>query len=385
MDKLDFGEIKALARPRKNVGISIYMSFNDGTQADLKNPALIREILDKAAEKLVNDGVKNDVVSKLLKPGYDLAGDETYWRDKFETLAVFLFAGEFHTYKLPLKHDTALIISRYPYLKPIMGDYLTNKQLYVLVLAAGGSKLFKFDKYSYFDITPKEIEKSSKEYADFFQVERETNYHIKRGGGGHTKEGLISHGHDNTEQLNKTRALEYAHFVAKEVKKISNKLKLPLALAGIKSGFLAPTFRSVYDGVCLLDDYIQVETEPIDMVKLQIEAGKLIEKIEMGDEIVALELVTNLLGTGFEEGLPDQIVQFASEGRVDTLFVNSELDVYGTISVFNGICEAKVTDNPEDEDLTNVAVISTWRNKGRVYFLPGKVIGERPLMALLRY
>ncbi|GEM_PF-2439116 len=385
MNTLDNNEIRDLARPRKNVGISIYLPFNDGTQGDLKNPALLKEMLNEAREKLTVDGVKADVVSNLLKPGFDLTADETYWREKFGSLVVFLFSNEFHFYKLPFAYEQKLVISRYPYLNPILKDFLTNKCIYVLVLAAGGSKLFKFDRYGYLDITTKGIEKSSKEYADYFQIERESNYHIKRGGAGRTKEGLISHGHDNTEQLNKVRATEYARIIAKEVKSIARVDNLPLILAGAKSGFLAPTFRSVFDGSGLLEGYIPVETEPVNMGMLQSEVGKILDKVENDEEKIALEVVTNLLGTGLEESLPDQIIKQTSEGRVETLFVNNEQDVFGTINVFNGICEAKVTNNPEDENLTNIAVINTWYKKGKVYFLPKNVIGERPLMAVLRY
>jgi hypothetical protein len=385
MGTIAYEELKALARPRENVGISIYMPFNDGTQGDLKNPALLREILESAEGRLLSDGVKPDVVTKLLRPGYDLAANETYWRDKFETLAIFIFADTFQAYKLQFPYEQTLSISRYPYLKPILHDYLTDKKIYVLVLEAGGSRLFKFDKHSYIDITPKELEKSSKEYAAYFQIERESNYHMKRAGSGREKEGIISHGHDNTEQLNKRRETEYAHIIANEVKEIATLENLPLVLAGVKSGFLAPTFRSVYDGTGLIDDYIRVETAPLDIHKLQQGVSDILDNIEKTDDQLKVEAVSNLLGTGFEENDPDQVVKMAFEGRVDTLFVNVEMDIYGIMNVFNDRFEAKVTNNPDDENLTNIAIVDTWSRDGKVFFVSGTVINSRPMMASLKY
>lgn len=386
MDDITHKDLSMLASPRKDIGVSIYMPFNDGAEGDLKNPAVLTEILDVAREKLLSSGVKSGVVTKLLQPGFDLVRDETYWRDKFVTLAFFLFVKEFHVYKLPSVYDKTTEFSRYPYIKPILRDYVDNKKLYVLVLEAGGSKLFKFDRYNHLDITPKVLEMSSKEYADkYFQIEREQSYHIKRQGGGKTREGLISHGHDNTEQLNKLRATEYARIVAKEVKKIVNKESFPMVLAGVKGGFLAPTFRAVYDGASLIDDYIQVETVPLNLGKILKEVSRIIGKMRVAEESASLEKVSGLLGTGYEENKSDQIVKRAFEGRVDTLFVNNEKDAFGIINNFNDLYEVQVTDNPEDEDLSNIAVATTWDKDGKVFFVSGSMIDNRPMMASLRY
>jgi len=385
MGQFTFDELKILAHPRSNVGVSVYMPFNDGTQGDVKNPAMLREILALANEALLSSGVKVGVAEKLLRPGYELAEKETYWRDKFETLAVFIFPNEFLAYKLPFAYEKTLIISRYPYLKPILRDFQADKNLYVLALAAGGSRLFRFNRYTYTDITPDGIEKSSKQFAEHFQIERETNYHMKRAGSGRTQEGIITHGHDNTEQLNKKRAEEYAHMVAKEVKKVAELDSLPLVLAGAKSGFLGPTFRAEYGGMGLVDDYIQVETMPLDMVKVQAGVRRIIENMEREEEKVSVEDVANLIGTGYEESDPDQIVKMAYEGRVATLFVNDEKDVFGVVNNFNDTYEARVTNNPEDEDLTNIAIINVWNKDGKVFFVPDEIVEGRPMMAALRY
>jgi len=121
------------------------------------------------------------------------------------------------------------------------------------------------------------------------------------------------------------------------------------------------------------------------MVKIQADVRCIIENIERTEENQRVEMVSNLLGTGLEENSPDQIVKMAYEGRVATLFVNDEKDVFGVVNIFNDTYEARVTNNPEDEDLTNIAVINVWDKGGKVFFVPGKLVRGRPMMAALRY
>ena len=362
MDTLNYANLKMLAHSRSDIGVSIYMPYNDGAMGNLENPTMLATMLGQAENELHEAGVKPAVISKLFNSAHDLVNNETYWRDKFETLAVFIFKNEFFVFKLPFSYEKTLKVSKYPYLKPMLQDYLTNKRVYVLVLSAGGSKLFKFSKYKYIDITPRALNKSSKELANRFQIERATNFHIKRKGGGEkTLEGLISHGHDNTSQLNKLRAEEYARVVAKEVKKVTKNAGPPLIVAGVKSGFMVPTFRSVYSEVNLLDDYIQVETSPLDVNKLRSEVLRVIKKIQSEEVSKSAELASNLLGTGHSEDNPSRVLEVAQMGLVDVLFVNLE-----------------------DNDIANMAVIETWNRGGEVYFVDGSVIGDRAILASLR-
>ena len=362
MDTLNYENLKMLAHSRSDIGVSIYMPYNDGATGDLENPTMLATMLGQAENELHKAGVKPAVMSKLFKSAHDLVKNETYWRDKFETLAVFIFKNEFFVFKLPFVYEKTLKISKYPYLKPMLQDYLTNKRVYVLVLSAGGSKLFKFSKYKYIDITPRALHKSSKALANRFQIERATNFHIKRKGGGKkTLEGLISHGHDNTSQLNKLRAEEYARMVAKEVKKVTKNAGPPLIVAGAKSGFMVPTFRSVYGETKLLDDYIQVETSPLDFNKLKSGVLRAIKNLQSEEIDKSLELVSNLFGTGHSEDSPSRVVEMAQRGLVDVLFVNFEND-----------------------DIANIAAIETWSRGGEVYFVDGSVIGDRAISASLR-
>jgi len=386
MDKIIREGLKALARPRDEVGISLYIPYNDGSEGSLKNPVTLRSILNECQKKLSEDGVKTGVIESLLRPAYDLVTNDTFWRDKYETLAIFLFHNEFYAYKLSFPQKQTVVFSKYPYLKPMLRDYLDNKRLYVLVLSAGGSSLFKFDKRNYIDITTKMMKQSSKEYADYFQIERESNYHIKRkGGGDKTRQGLISHGHDNTEQLNKTRAAEYARAMAKEVKRISTWENMPLVLAGENSGFLAAAFRKAYRGVTPMETYIQVDTAPLDMGKLQTEVGQVIETMLVEDELTNAEKMNNLSGSGYQKNEINDIVRAALEGRIESLFVDGERDAFGVITFFNEVFDVVVTGDENDEELTNIAVISTWDNGGRVFFVPGETLDGRPMMAALRY
>jgi hypothetical protein len=81
-----------------------------------------------------------------------------------------------------------------------------------------------------------------------------------------------------------------------------------------------------------------------------------------------------------------EVLSAAFDGRVDSLFAKSGAHLWGT---FDGV-DRKITrhDDPQpgDEDLINLAALSTIQNSGQVYVLsPEEMPQSQVLAALLRY
>ena len=83
----------------------------------------------------------------------------------------------------------------------------------------------------------------------------------------------------------------------------------------------------------------------------------------------------------------DAIVSAALNGRIDTLFVKEDSDVFGIYDKKNN--EVSIAEKHEinNVSLTNLAAMQTFEQGGEVYFLPPEQmpVKESPLNAVFRY
>lgn len=80
------------------------------------------------------------------------------------------------------------------------------------------------------------------------------------------------------------------------------------------------------------------------------------------------------------------ILKAAHRGQVDTLFVQSDVALWGTYDLDNNRLEAHHEQHPGDADLLDLAATQTILTDGTVYIVPpNEMPDDAPIAAVYRY
>ncbi|MDA8307600.1 MAG: hypothetical protein M0Z81_12320, partial [Deltaproteobacteria bacterium] len=93
----------------------------------------------------------------------------------------------------------------------------------------------------------------------------------------------------------------------------------------------------------------------------------------------------DLLGGGLASDNIVDILPGAAAGRIDTLFVNTGAEQWGTYDPSSGRVEVHSERQTGDEDLLDLAFVHTYLNGGNVYELESPEMAGKNAAAILRY
>src|SRR5919202_3201071 len=145
MSLLAVEELKELVGQPKGLFVSIYMPIDRVTAEIQQNSTRLKALMQEAASSLVEGGLDDGQVSDFLQPIQELIdSDGSFWvEDNNDGLAVFLTAGVFRYYRLPLSFQELVVVTDRFHLKPLLPLLITgDEQYYVLALSQKDVKFF---------------------------------------------------------------------------------------------------------------------------------------------------------------------------------------------------------------------------------------------------
>jgi len=384
MDVLAREQLASLVRQRPGwPRISIFMpTYSSGPQTQ-QNPIRLKNLLQRAEESLVTQGVRGPDAHELLKPATDLFEDGLFWREQGDGLAVFLAQGAFQRYRLPLPLEEQVVLSDRFHVKPLLPLFSGDGRFYVLALSQGEVRLLLGTRLTVSEVQVEGMPKDIHVALRFDEHEREGGSY----GGDQARGGertAVFYGIGARKDVTKINILRYFQQIDRSLHSVLRDERVPLVVAGVD--FLLPIYKEANTYDHLLAEGVPGNPETLNDKDLQQQAWRVVEPYFRHEQEEALSRYFELVGTGRASSDPRDVVLSAQQGRVDTLLTTMGVETWGSFDPDTTAVELHAERQPGDEDLADLATVQSILNRGSVYTLPREQMpGGAPLAAIFRY
>lgn len=343
----------------------------------------LKNQLKQVRSKLAGNGMTSREIENMVKPVLDLIDDSDFWRHQSESLAIFLSEDIFEKYTLPLRISEFNYLSSEFYLKHLYPLFNEYEQYFLLTLRKDGVKFFKGNKYGLTELdvnglVPARLEDS----VGYDYEQKQLQFRTQIGG---NKTGLF-HGHGEGESRDKNELLVYFRDIDKGIMSVLHDYQEPpLVLCCLD--YMYPIFREACTHKNLINSYISSNPSDLDTRSLQERAWELLDPFFEQEFHNRKERYLMGIGKGKASSNIREIIPAAVSGRVDTLFLERNTDIFGIYDISNGGIGIQEEQTLSNVSLVNLAAKKVFEQGGKVYLLEKHEMpdGTSDINALFRY
>ena len=341
--------------------VSIYLPthrYGPETASDAQN---FKHVVNTAAHQLRERGITAAVAHTILNPVRALGDHDAFWQHQSEGLAMFASPNFWTHYSLGFPAREQLVVNDIFYLRQLVPYVNTFGNFYLLALSQNSVRLFSANKFSVEEIESKEIPDSMDEALWYEMPQKELQF---RSGGAGTAH---FHGHGMGEEINKEAVQRFFLQIDHAITPILKGSTHPLVLAGV--GYYIPLYKEISHYPYIAEGFVEGSVERKTAEELHNVALHVVDEFYRQPQQKKMEQFNNALGTGLTlDALPD-ILEAATEGRIDTLFIGRSSDEIDNIS----------------EAMINTAIRRVLTSGSEIYETPEIFTDSSHAYALLRY
>lgn len=381
---LQIETFKDLAQSSEAHAVSIYLPmYKKGKeQNEQLAQANLKSCIKEVHTLLCQYQLSEDEINNYIQPLKALIVQNEIWRNPSQGLAIFMDRKGVQHYSLPIPFETKVYVASQFYLKPLLPLYSDDDQYYVLELSQDYVKLYEATKFTFKDITEKKLLPASlkKVVGEDYKSKMLQHRSAPSISGG----GMI-HGYGEGKDDVKKELLKFYKAVDVAILKTLKNTKAPLVLSCTDEVFYH--YKSISKYPNIFDSNVSGDPEFVNKNKLHEVSWELLQpyfNTTRNEKIESFKELYNTSKTGYEIS---EILPLAVEGKVDTLFVQEDVELYGIYNKINRFVRLDPEKNTSNTSLINLAALDTFLQGGNVYFLKADEMPfkDRPLNAIYRY
>lgn len=381
-------ELDVLMTTEDRPWVSIFMPTHRPGAEGHQDPIRLKNLVRQAEERLLALGVRTPDAKKLLGGPQKLLGDDLFWREQQEGLALYCAPSFFRSYRLPLRFDETLVVGGRPYVRPLLPLFTTQSRFFVLALSQQHVRFFSATRHSVTELPLNGVPRSLEEAMQFdqFAKPRRARWVQPAGAGrsGRAEGGGVYRGAGVESEAGKENLLRYCQMIDRGLHPVLREQKAPLVLAAVE--FLMPIYREANTYAHLIEHGAEGSPDALKPEELHRQAWRAVEPHFRAKAEEAVAKYSALAGTGRTSRDVAQIVPAAAAGRIDTLWVARAVQVWGRFDSGDGSVLLHDTAQPGDQELLDLAAVQTMLHAGTVYPLDRiKAPGEGTVAAIFRY
>jgi hypothetical protein len=356
-------DIERLASHRDEHSVTIYLptstilAENDAARLELKN------LTGDAVSQLRDGGASANVISEIEEALFDLIDDGAFWAYTSHSLAVFVTPTSLQTFRVPNHLVTAIEVSDRFYIKPLVRATTFSHAAFVLALAQNSVRLVEVSGSA--PATTRNVDGLPKS--------------VVASGSEHSHSGRLQGGEGQ-----KVRMRQFSRAIDAAIRPILAGRQIPLILAGAEP--LLSIFRSVNSSPLLAPSAITGNPEELTDGELADLARPVLDEIHEAQLSEAREQFEIRAAQGRTALDLGDIARAATNGAVDTLFVDIDQHISGTIDEATGAVQIDEVDDSTNYGVVDEIVRRVLQGRGRVFAVrAADVPGNGATAANLRY
>ncbi|MDO9556031.1 MAG: hypothetical protein Q7J82_00395 [Coriobacteriia bacterium] len=382
MDILTHEDLTTLAVRGEGPHVSVYLPthrFGPQTQAD---QTALKNALRDAEELLTDGGMRTPDAAALLAPAKALCDERPFWLRSSTGLALFIGPDHMRTFRLPEEFSTRVVVDRRFHLKPLLGIVGSDRHFWLLNLSQKHVSLMRGSRQGVEEVDLTGVPESLAEALRWDDFEKTSlQFHTGTSGTG-SRRPAVFHGTGETDV--KGELVQYFRKIDKGVTEYLQGDLAPLVLSGVD--YLLPIYREVNSHPALAEAAVTGSPESTYPETRFQQAWSIVLPLFEQARDKAARRLDDAWGSSKTTSDPEMLVPAAMHGRVDTLFVATDRELWGH---YDGKTDTAVIHSPAqpgDEDLLDLAAFEALLSGAEVYAVPADELPRgSTLAAILRY
>ncbi|MEO8026010.1 MAG: hypothetical protein ABI823_06035 [Bryobacteraceae bacterium] len=351
--------------------VSIYMPTHRAGADIWQDPIRFKNLIRSARHDLETASVSERDIDELLRPLSDRLEDREFWQYQADGLAVFRSRHRTEEFRLPTPVPELSVVAPRFHLKPLLMALADERPFFVLALSQNSVRLYSGSEYGLHEVNglnlPPGLEVKSRDNGKSLQS------HTARSG------TQIPHA---AEVDHKAQIAAYCHRIDQALDLVLGPNDLTI-LAAVD--YIAAIYRDGSSLRTLAAETISGSPDNCGEAQLFEKAFPIAKSHFDRLRSDAEDRFFQCLSLGKALDRPLETIRAAQQGRVDTLFVPIGVHIWGETGT-DGEIRVSASHRPQDQDLLNVALISTWESGGRVLAMPpDQMPGGRQIAAITRF
>lgn len=308
--------------------LSLFMPTHASGPARRQDEIRLKNLLRKTEQQLDERDVSSSVSQQILNKVKQLVQDPEVWRHRSDGLAVYCSTEFFRFFMLPLHLKELVVVDDHFHVSPLIPLLHSNGRFFVLALTKDSADLYESTRYS---ITERGLPTDSSPTGGREKPPLQYHSHQTGTGVGSTAE-TIYHGQGGADDREKA---DITNFFKRQVDPgVTDSLRnqdAPLVLVCVN--YLESIYRGTNSYPHLVGDYVSGSPAELDEKTMREQAWEVVAPVLRQVEVQARDNYENLAGSDRTQTGAELVVESASRGRIDTLFVptNIQSEANGTV------------------------------------------------------
>lgn len=359
-------EIEELHRVNRDYCISIFIpTHRAGKKVLQKEDALSLKIqLQDVIQKLEDEGMHKTEIDGLVTPVKQLIDDGAFWRQQSDGLAIFLADGCYKEFTVPVYFEAYNYIGRSFYLKPLMPMFVGSGNFYLMTLELGDVNLYECNRHSIaevivHDLIPEKIQ----DRMGYDYEQKNLQFRAQQALTGH----VMYHGQETATGKRKNEIKKYLRAINDGIRPVLTHENAPLVMAA--RDYIFDIYQSVNTYANFFPENLNGNFGHVGIFDVHEWAWKKIAPVLEKRRKNKLALYWSQEGTGSTSIRIEEILLAAIEGKVDTLFCENNMDIFGKYNSDSNTVWKSPVRGKNDISLMNLAAVKTFLQGGKVYLM----------------
>jgi hypothetical protein len=361
-------EILKLAETRGAPCVTIYVSTTPLTEAAQADRTSLKNLLKESLHQLEAVDTPKRSLWPIEAAVAEIEEDDEFWAHQANSLAIFLTPDSVRTYRLPSRLHNQVHVSDRFHLKPILRAVTFPHDAYVLAIGMGAVRLIEISA----DLPPHPVKVADlpRDMADAIGRRSHT-----------ARKAQLRGAEETSEHALLTR---YARAVDDALRPVLSGHERPLIIAAAEP--MASIFRSVSTYPHTIGEYLGGSADHTADHILATEARGVLDRIYAADIAALAELYATRENQGRATTDVAQAARAATFGAIDTLIVDMDADVPGTVADDDGKVTFADGASADTYGVVDEIVSRALKSGARVIAArQDDVPGKGALAAILRY
>jgi hypothetical protein len=376
MDILNAPDLLRLADQHGGTRISLFLpTHRNGPQTE-RNRIRLKNQLQHAHHALRARGMPSAQIDTMLEPGHRLLNLVRLWDQPSDGLALFLGPDSPYHVRVPLRLPELVTIGDRFVVRPLLPLLSAGGHFYVLTLSQDEIRLFHGTQAGL-----DQVQLDGLPLAVWLTMPRRPpQVHAFLAGRGGTGGQAVFHGGDDHDA--KPLILQHFRRVDHALRDLLGADPAPVVLAGVR--YLQAIYHQANTYSQLAAAGIDGSPRDTSPGQLHRRAWEIVEPLLRGHERTAADGYRTLQGTGRTSNTPHEVFAAARQGRVETLFLRTDIPEWHTRA--DGEQLVLLTETPTPSEQLDLAAVAPLRHAGTVYAVPAaRMPDTNPVAATLRY
>lgn len=372
-------DLTSLLQPQEGLTVSLYHPTVQAAVEPEESSLHLKNLLAAAKNELEERGLPRREIDDLLRPGYDLLDERTFWQHQLKGLALFLSPSGMRHFRLPFEVDEVVSIGDSVHLKPLLPVLNLQGHFFVLALAQDKVQMYRATEHSIEEIDLEQwgVPTSLMEALRYDDLQKPDSQHhpVTGPGRGQANEAVAGeapnrrthafHGHGEDGEGQRTQIRRFFNVLDDGLSKPLAAEAAPMVLIGVE--YLRPIFKEVTSYDHVLDQGVDGNPEGFRPDEIHAKTWHVVqpyfrERIRDAKDRYNAGVVR---GTGSDD-LAD-VLASAYEGRVGILFALRGAEAWGIFDLAGRRADVHAERGPGDVDLTDLACRQTLATGGEVF------------------